>query len=152
MLRKSTEADCRQIYAMMCDMENKELPYDKFETIYKEQLGDDDRYCLIFEEDGEAIAFMNLRFEYQLHHCEMIAEIMEFVVDGRYRGNGIGAAVFHEACEIARGRGCTQIEVACNKLRTDTHRFYKREGMRDFHFKFSKMLTGTDEGENILGR
>jgi PhnO protein len=152
MFRKSNEADCRPIYDMMCDMENKELPYDKFETIYKEQLGDEDRYCLVCEEDGETIAFMNLRFEKQLHHCDWIAEIMEFVVDGRCRNRGVGKDVFREACELSAERGCVQIEVACNQLRTDTHRFYRREGMHDFHFKFSKDLTGKDSGENVLGR
>ena len=52
------------------------------------------------------------------------------------------------ACQIAKDFGCMQIEVACNQLRKDTHRFYLREGMHNFHFKFSKSLNGNDTEEN----
>ena len=39
----------------------------------------------------------------------------------------------------------------CNQLRKDTHRFYQREGMNNYHFKFSKGLGGKTVGENVLG-
>ena len=56
------------------------------------------------------------------------------------------------ACQLAKDFGCTQIEVACNQLRKDTHRFYLREGMQNFHFKFSKSLVGNDTKENAIGK
>lgn len=95
---------------------------------------------------------LNLRFEEQLHHADWIAEIMEFVVDPSCRSKGIGAGMFEEVCRIARERDCSQIEVACNQLRTDTHRFYLRHGMKNYHYKFSLLLDGEDPGENALGR
>lgn len=152
MFRKSTESDCRAIYNLIYDMENKELPYDEFEKIYFKQINRDDMYCLVNSVEDEVIAFINLRFEDQLHHCEKIAEIMEFVVDARYRNRGVGKDTFEEASRIALGRGCSQIEVACNQLRVDTHRFYEREGMHNFHYKFSKRLVGEDDCVNVLGR
>ena len=91
-------------------------------------------------------------FEEQLHHTEYIAEIMEFAVDAAFRGQGIGKAMLEEACKIAREQGCSQIEVACNQLRVDTHRFYLREGMHNFHYKFSKSLAGNDTDVNAIGR
>lgn len=36
--------------------------------------------------------------------------------------------------------------------RKDTHRFYSREGMHNFHYKFSKRLIGEDSDRNVLGR
>jgi PhnO protein len=57
-----------------------------------------------------------------------------------------------QSCRIAADNGCSQIEVACNQLRKDTHRFYVREGMHNFHFKFSKRLANDDAQENSLGR
>lgn len=98
---------------------------------------------------------MNLRFEYQLHHAARIAEIMEFVVAPQCRNKGLGKLILNEACEIAKDHDCIQIEVACNQLRKDTHRFYEREGMKNYHYKFSRSLVGVpgepDEG-NRLGR
>ena len=152
MFRKSEEKDCKAIYDLICDMENKQLPYAAFEEMYRKQLERQDMYCLILEEDGKVTAMLNLRFEEQLHHCEKIAEIMEFVVDAEHRNAGVGKEVLSEACRVALKYGCAQIEVACNQLRKDTHRFYEREGMHNFHYKFSRRLIGEDNSENVLGR
>ena len=152
MFRKSEEKDCKAIYDLICDMENKQLPYDVFEKMYQNQLKRKDMYCIIREDGGIVTAMLNLRFEEQLHHCEKIAEIMEFVVNAENRNAGVGKEALEEACRVAEAYGCSQIEVACNQLRKDTHRFYEREGMHNFHYKFSKRLTGEDSGDNILGR
>lgn len=95
---------------------------------------------------------LNLRFEEQLHHAGKIGEIMEFAVDEQYRGRGLGKEMLGLALILAGERGCLQIEVACNQLRSDTHRFYLREGMHNFHYKFSKSLTGEKEMGNRIGR
>lgn len=152
MYRKATTDDCEKIHALICDMENKTLPFGKFSEIFGAQLRGGDYYCLVNERDHDVIAVLNLRFEQQLHHCERIAEIMEFAVDPAWRNQGIGREMLETACRIARAHDCTQIEVACNRLRTDTHRFYLREEMRKFHYKFSKPLTGENSAENALGR
>ncbi|MGN0136126.1 GNAT family N-acetyltransferase [Anaerotignum sp.] len=152
MYRKSMEKDCRVIYDLICDMEKKKLPYEKFAGIYLRQLQRRDMYCLLDEEAGKVRAILNLRFEEQLHHCEKIAEVMEFVVDAHCRKQKVGKRMFAEAEKVAREQGCSQIEVACNQLRKDTHRFYEREGMHNFHYKFSKRLIGEDSDKNILGR
>ena len=152
MIRKSEEKDCRAVYDLICDMENKQLPYEEFEKIFQKQLQNTSMYCLIDEEDGKIRAMLNLRFEEQLHHSEKIAEIMEFVVEASCRNEKVGQKALAEAKRIALEHGCSQIEVACNQLRKDTHRFYERAGMHNFHYKFSLRLAGEDTGENILGR
>lgn len=152
MYRKSTWQDCESVYYLICQMECRELPFDRFSAIYRKQLDDRENYCLICEQDGQVIGILNLRFEEQLHHGAYIAEIMEFAVDPACRSRDIGKGMFAEACRIAREFGCVQIEVACNQLRTDTHRFYMREGMHNFHYKFSKSLTGNDSAENAIGK
>ena len=92
------------------------------------------------------------RFEEQLHHTERIAEILEFAINTTCRNMGIGKEMLAQSYRIAADNGCSQIEVACNQLRKDTHRFYVREGMHNFHFKFSKRLANDDIQENSLGR
>lgn len=153
MYRKSELGDCRAIYDLICDMEGKRLSYDLFKGIYLRQLSDEERfYCLIYEAGGQVASMLNLRFEEQLHHAGRIAEIMEFVVDPSCRSRGVGTGMFEEACRITRERGCPQIEVACNQLRADTHRFYLRQGMKNYHYKFSLLFDSEDSGENALGR
>lgn len=152
MYRKGTLNDCKGIYNLICEMERKQLPFDNFSKIYQEQIDNKHYYCLVCESNNNIMGVLNLRFEEQLHHSERIAEIMEFAVDSSYRKRGIGKELFHHACQLAKDIGCIQVEVACNQLRTDTHRFYVREGMHNFHFKFSKSLTGADSLENAIGK
>lgn len=144
MFRTAIESDCRAIYQMICDMEDKILPYEKFESIYKRQLKDKRYECIVCEENENVIGVLNLRYEEQLHHAELIAEIMEFVMASGHRRKGYGKKMFSYACGRARNNGCTQIEVASNKLRENAHRFYLREGMISSHFKFSKRLVEND--------
>lgn len=150
--RKSTLTDCEMIYSLICELEGRELPFEKFNKIYCEQLSNKHYYCLVGEKNDNILAVLNLRFEEQLHHSECIAEIMEFAVKSSCRSQGIGKQMFEKATQIAEAYGCSQIEVACNQLRTDTHRFYLREGMNNFHYKFSRRLTGDVYSENALGR
>ena len=152
MYRKAMINDCTKVYDLICDMERKELPFDRFQKIYDNQLASDQYYCLVYAQDDRIIAVLNLRFEEQLHHSDHIAEIMEFAVEQSHRNRGIGRDMLAQACRISRERGCAQIEVACNQLRENTHRFYLREGLHAFHFKFSKSLDGNDTSENALGK
>lgn len=152
MFRKATTADCRAVYDLICDLECKQLPYDRFSEIFYEQVADSRFYCLLWEADNKVSGVLNLRFEGQLHHASRIAEVLEFSIDPSSRGQGIGKQMFAEACNIAQTFHCSQIELATNQLRKDAHRFYTREGMHNFHYKFSKSFTETDVSVNIIGR
>jgi len=152
MYRKGTIHDCKEVYNLICEMEQKQLSFDRFSAIYQKQISDKNFYCLVCERENHVIGVLNLRFEEQLHHSEYIAEIMEFAVDSTCRNQGIGKEMFAKACELAKDFGCAQIEAACNQLRVNTHRFYLREGMHNFHFKFSKSLAGNDTAQNTIGK
>jgi PhnO protein len=121
-------------------MENKVLPYDIFEVIYQSQLEDSNFQCIVCGVEDSVVGFINLRYEYQLHHAERIAEILELVVAPEYRRQNIGKQLIAAACQEAENQNCSQIEVACNQSRKDSHRFYEREGLRNSHYKFSKRL------------
>lgn len=152
MIRLAENKDCEAVYRLICDMEQKTLPPERFGEIFRAQRADARWECLLLEEEGRVIGMLNLRFEEQLHHAAAIAEIMELAVAAGERGRGAGKELFSHACKRARERGCVQLEVACNRLRTDAHRFYLREGMKDYHFKFSLDLTGSAPEGNVLGR
>ena len=150
--RKGNEHDCGAVYQLICELENKQLCYEDFSQIYRQQLESEHYYCLVCQAADEVVGILNLRFEKQLHHSEQIAEIMEFAVGAPHRNRGIGKNMFAQACRLARDAGCTQIELATNQLRKDAHRFYSREGMHNFHYKFTKLLMGNDASENQIGR
>lgn len=151
LIRPAAAEDLDAVYELICGMEAKRLPYPEFAAIYAAQLESPDYICLVCEQDGRVVAECNLRFEYQLHHAARIAEIMELAVAPGCRNRGLGAELLREAAVAAIAQGCVQIELACNTLRTDAHRFYEREGFKRYHYKFSKPLTGSDNG-NALGR
>ena len=151
-IRAAGEADGEAVYRLICDMENRALPREPFFEIYREQLQSRCHHFLTAERDGRVVGVLHLRTEAQLHHSGRVAEILELAVDSACQSQGIGRDLFLSACQLARDKGCLQIEVACNQLRTNTHRFYAREGMHNFHFKFSMPLTGEGPVENAIGR
>lgn len=152
MNRTASLLDCDAVYRLICGLEQKQLPYDMFCRIYQEQMRDGRYVCLVYEQENQVLGVLHLRFEWQLHHGARVAEILEFAVDPAHRGHGIGREMLEYACRTAKEAGCVQIEAACNQLRTDTHRFYEREGMHNYHFRFSKPLQGTDLPENAIGK
>lgn len=152
MFRKAAAKDGKAVYELICDMEHTMLPEEGFLQMYEEMLQDRHHVFLICEIEKRVIGVLHLRLEAQLHHVAYIAEIMEFAMDKEFRSKGFGRELFAYAADVAKQAGCVQMEVACNQLRKDTHRFYLREGMHNFHYKFSKSLTDTDFTENALGR
>ncbi len=151
-IRESNADDCKAVYALICSMEEKQLPPTEFEKIYNAQQKDDSCLCLVCEQEGKAVGCLNLRMEYQLHHAAKIAEIMELSVDAHARCQGIGQKLYAYACRKAKESGCIQIEVCCNRLRTRAHKFYETQGMHNFHYKFSLDFLSPDDSENRLGK
>ena len=67
---------------------------------------------------------------------------MEFCRGGKTPGDAASAGLLLcEACRCAIGFGCTQLEAACSRHRTEAHRFYQSAGMCDSHQKFVLTLT-----------
>lgn len=151
-IRRATAADCRAVYSLVCDMEEKALHYDDFSRIYACQLADDAYTCIVYEDDDRVKGTINLRMEQQLHHAAAVCEIMELAVDNSCRSRGIGKILFQAACDEARRRGCVQIEVCCNRLRLRAHRFYEACGMHNFHYKFSLDFANPESADNRIGR
>lgn len=149
--RFATHGDCRQICDLICELEEKQLSYEDFSRIWIRQRNSTDYLCLVCEENGILLGLLNLRFEEQLHHNRRIAEIMEMYVRPSLRSKGIGKELIRQAYDISREKGCLQIEACCNQLRLQAHRFYLREGMKNYHFKFTRNLQGHSVDENTLG-
>lgn len=151
MIRKAVATDMDCIYTLICDMEQTVLNKCKFDKIFTELINDDDNYFLVYEENKEILGILHMRIEYQLHHSDKIAEVMELSVKEDARSKGIGYELFASACNKAKELNCLQIEVCCNRLRKRAHKFYESHGMQKFHYKFSMNLRGNIFTENKLG-
>ncbi|WP_428023013.1 GNAT family N-acetyltransferase [Arcobacter sp.] len=132
--------DLKDIYDLICDMESTQLDYKKFEQIFIKYLNNENFYSIVAQDDDLIVGCLNLRVEYQLHHVEKIAEIMELAVKNEYRSKGVGKKLLDKANKISKENNCLQIEVCCNQIREKAHKFYQREGMKNTHFKFTMDL------------
>lgn len=151
-IQECREADCPAVYRLICEMEERQLPYPAFAEIFRETLRSRTHAVLLALDDGQAAGCLHLRMEPQLHHAAPVVEIMEMAVAAGRRGQGVGRRLFRAACARARETGCVQIEVACNQLRHGAHRFYEAMGMHNFHYKFSLDFTAPPDAPNRLGR
>ena len=71
------------------------------------------------------------------HRGSPWAAVENVVVNGNFRGRGVGARLMTEAGRIAREHGCYKIVLTSNLSRRDAHNFYSRLGWRMTHAGFS---------------
>ena len=64
------------------------------------------------------------------------ARIEDVVVDQSARGQGVGRALVDACIEIARGKGCTIVELQSKRSRVEANRLYQEMGfeLRDSNF------------------
>ena len=80
LIRKAELQDVRAVYALICELEEQDLPLLEFENIFGSLLKLPEHFLMIGEIEGRTVAFLHLRVEGQLHHAAKIAEILEFDV------------------------------------------------------------------------
>lgn len=61
------------------------------------------------------------------------AQIEGVRVDARFRGQGVGEALFRHALERARKAGCGLVQLTSDKARPDALRFYEKLGFEASH-------------------
>jgi GNAT superfamily N-acetyltransferase len=61
------------------------------------------------------------------------AQIEAVRVDSSHRSQGIGAALFRVAIDLAREAGCGLVQLTTDKSRPEAHRFYERLGFVASH-------------------
>ncbi|MFD2922160.1 GNAT family N-acetyltransferase [Halobacillus naozhouensis] len=139
--RKANEEDLQAIVRLLADDElgsqreryEEPLPDDYYEafTAIKAQVGN--QIILAFE--GQTlIGCLQLTIIPGLARQGMKRAQIEGVrVDRRYRGRGVGEALFKEAIAIAKSEECGLVQLTTDKQRDDAHRFYNRLGFLASH-------------------
>jgi len=89
---------------------------------------------LLAELDGELAGCLQLTVIPGLSRLGMRRAQIEGVrVDRRFRGCGVGAALFRHAIERARAAGCGLVQLTTDKARPEALRFYERLGFAASH-------------------
>ena len=140
MIRPAQPQDLDQIYALICELEHHTLEPTYFQQTFQHYLSDSQKHILVALQADHIVGLITLRIEHQLHHTLPVAEILELVVSQSQHRTGIGQQLIDQAFSLARQNNCALIEVACNKIRTQSHIFYEKMTFNNTHFKFTKDL------------
>lgn len=92
------------------------------------------------ERDGQPVGLAALHWAPQLHRPALGARVLALVVAEEARGGGIGAALLDHCEAHVRAQGCGFMEITSDRARTDTHRFYVRQGYDATSLRFRKTL------------
>lgn len=139
-IRATRAEDSAIVYEMICLLE--EITFDRaaFDSVYLANLNNPRIRYFVCETRGKAAGFISIHIQNELHHCGKVAEVMELFVFNQLRSLGIGALLLKKAEKIAKEEKCMLIELATNRKRLRTHKFYLKNGYEESHFKFTKKL------------
>lgn len=90
-----------------------------------------DEYLLVYEIEGVVQALISLHFIPQVALPGDFARISYFIIDERFRGQGVGKEMLEHCIDLAKQRRCDRFEVHSHSRRTGAHRFYAREGFEE---------------------
>lgn len=139
--RKANGADLHAIVRLLADDElgsQRERYEDPLPDCYFEAFAEIEaqkgNQVILAVEDQTVIGCLQLTIIPGLARQGMKRAQIEGVrVDQRYRGKGVGEALFKEAIAIAKSEKCGLVQLTTDKHRSDAHRFYNRLGFLASH-------------------
>ncbi len=121
-----------------------QLEYPNTELILKGKLeklvNHPDEELLVYEEDGNILAFISMHYIPQIALKGDFARISYFAVQTLVRSKGIGREMEEYCTNLAIKRNCDRMEVHCHSRRSAAHRFYSRQGYAESPKYFIKMI------------
>jgi GNAT superfamily N-acetyltransferase len=144
-VRKATRADLPAIVAMLADDmlgQSRESPGDPaYAQAFAAIERDPNQFMAVLEDAGDVVGCLQLTFIPGLSLKGMLRGQIESVrVAASRRGQRLGHVLLEWAIEECRRRGCGVVQLAMNKSRDDTLRFYKSLGFVASHEGFKLTL------------
>jgi GNAT superfamily N-acetyltransferase len=130
MIRRAQPTDTEAIRALIVQLDYE--PPAALEEKIRQLSNHPDEVLLVYELEAEVVAFLSLHFIPQIAIDGDFARISYFAVKDTARSHGIGQELEAYITRLARERNCDRIEVHCQTRRTDAHRFYERQGYKEF--------------------
>lgn len=130
----------KDVYRLICLLENEEFDYTQFEKVYQENIANPNTYYFVYKEDNQCVGFISLHSKQVLHHNGKTGEIIELIVDDRYRNQHIGEQLLNYVEHVARELKLSEIDLSSNMKRTRAHSFYEKHGYVKNHYNLVKIL------------
>lgn len=109
------------------------ISFDKFNEQIK-NIKNQNSHIIVIEYDNKIIGTAKIFIEYKLHNnFKNIGHIEDFVIDEKFRKNGLGYLLIDKLIEIAKNNNCYKIVLNCND---DVINFYKKN---NFSIKGTEM-------------
>jgi ribosomal protein S18 acetylase RimI-like enzyme len=139
--RRASRADLEAIVDMLVDdmigakREDGSRPLNaKYLAAFAAIEADRNQYLLVVEEAGEIVGSLQLSFIPGIARLGMWRGQIEGVrIKSTKRGSGLGHKMFDWAIEQCRAKGCELVQLAMDKSRNDTLRFYESLGFKASH-------------------
>ncbi|SLM13606.1 putative Acetyltransferase, GNAT family [uncultured spirochete] len=90
-------------------------------------IGAPEARVIVAEHEGQVIGWTSIEVVDHFY-LDKFAEISGFVVDERFRGQGVGHALMQEAERWTAAHGLSTLRLKTNVVREDAHRFYENLG------------------------
>lgn len=138
-IREARMEDASVIAALL-----KQLDFERSVEFIEEKIrrtkDNADYRNLLAEQDGVVLALMTIHFWDQIGLDGRTCTISFFVVDEAVRSAGIGKLMEEYCTALAKENGCFNIELYSSEKRLDAHRFYERQGYKQYEKFFMKEL------------
>ncbi len=150
-LRRATCADLAAIVDMLVDdvigksREDGSRPLNrKYIAAFEAIEADRNQFLMVVEEAGEVVGCLQLSFIPGLSRLGMWRGQVEGVrIKSSKRGSGLGHKMFDWAIAECRAKGCELMQLAMDKTRSDSLRFYESLGFKASHEGMKLDLTAT---------
>ena len=98
------------------------------------------RTVLVAEGRDGLLGVLTLGAMWVLHRPKPVGRLSALVVDGRWRGRGLGRELVRAGEARLRAEGCGLVEVTSNNRRGEAHAFYRALGYELTSSRFAKPL------------
>ena len=119
----------------------RELDVAALREVFRRGLASDRQaYLCATDAAGNLVAFGSLSVRNSIWQQGPLANVDELVVDGAWRGRGIGTAMLERLGDTARELGCRRIELDSALHRKEAHAFYEARGFERLSYLFTRPL------------
>jgi len=145
-VRKARFDDEEEILALIPELfappGSKPTRYDKESAREAVQrvISGDKSDILLAEVSGKVVGMLVLYVDIMMIRFGLRCWLEDFVVLPEHRSQGAGKALLDAASRWARAYGCTHLQLNSGNGRSDAHRFYKSNGMKQESLSFQLPL------------
>lgn len=128
-IRRAVESDLQAIHPLLEQL--MPAPAGRRHKMWEEALRNEGYAAWVADVDGTPAGFVDLFIFPDVAHGSNIGVISNLVVDERFRGRGLGAALLRAATERCRQRDVVELHVWTDFDNAPAIRLYRKFGFAD---------------------